>query len=87
MSKIIDTSNEEELQETCGDNRDMASYTQAGLMSAENVSPLSCVPPDQLTEGQTHIELGKTTINSTGKSVSVDEVLANIDKALETDKE
>ena len=39
------------------------------------------------TEGQTHLELDETTPESTGKSVSVDEVLANIDAALEADKE
>ena len=51
-----------------------------------NANPIG-VADDPQTEGQTHLELDETTLEPTGKSVSVDEVLANIDKALETDKE
>ena len=32
--------------------------------------------------GQSHLELDESTLKSTGKSVSVDDVIANIDKAL-----
>lgn len=38
-------------------------------------------------EGQHHLELDESTLESIGKSVSVEEVLAKIDEALETDKE
>ena len=38
---------------------------------------------EQLPEtGQHHLEIDETALKSTGKSVSVDEVIANIDKVL-----
>lgn len=38
-------------------------------------------------EGQSHLELDETTLKSTGKSVPIEEFLAEIDKRLEENKE
>ena len=55
-------------------------------MFLESTAPFSQtiqVPRSKIQDcGQSHLELDESTLKSTGKSVSVDEVIANIDKAL-----
>ena len=41
------------------------------------------IPRELLESGQRHLELDETTLKSTGKSVSVDDVIARIDEALD----
>ena len=87
MASIIDPQDNEAFDAI----RDMASLpgVRIGAMFSflrlfENMRRQDLEIPRKLLEsGQRHLELDETTLESTGDSVSVDEVIARIDEALD----